>query len=64
MRRWIGAGLVLVLLGGCSAGSLERTGYETLESMRRQQCLDEPGAECPPRESWEAWKQKRGEAVR
>jgi hypothetical protein len=32
--------LILPLLSACSWESLQRTGYETVESMRIQQCLD------------------------
>jgi hypothetical protein len=34
--------LPLLLLVGCSLASAKRTTYETMESMRIQQCLDRP----------------------
>lgn len=40
--------LLWVMLNmGCSWDSMQRTGYETVESMRLQQCLDKPDADCP-----------------
>jgi hypothetical protein len=38
---------LLLLSSGCSSENLQRTGYESVESMRRQQCMDAPGADCP-----------------
>jgi hypothetical protein len=42
---------VLLLLGallaaGCTWQRVQRTGYETVESMRLQRCLDELDREC------------------
>lgn len=34
--------LPLLLLAGCSMDSAKRTTYETMESLRIQQCLDRP----------------------
>ena len=34
--------LALLLLAGCSLESAKRTTYETVESLRIQQCLDRP----------------------
>ena len=38
--------LCVQLLGGCSWDSIQRTGYETVESMRLQQCMDEIDMNC------------------
>jgi hypothetical protein len=41
------AGLLMsALLQGCSWESLQRTGHETLESMRVQHCLDSLDTAC------------------
>ena len=37
----------IFLSAGCSWDSMQRTGYETVESMRLNQCLDRPDADCP-----------------
>ena len=40
--------LIAAALSGCSWESAKRTGYETLESMRIQQCLDRrDDPDCP-----------------
>lgn len=39
--------LTLTLSEGCSWDTVQRTGYETVESMRQQHCLDKPDADCP-----------------
>jgi len=38
--------LVVVLLAGCSRYDIRSTGYETLESMRLQQCMDKIDSDC------------------
>jgi len=37
----------LILLQACSWESVQRTSYETVESMRIQQCMDQPDHDCP-----------------
>lgn len=37
----------LILLQACSWENVQRTGYETVESMRIQQCMDRPDRDCP-----------------
>lgn len=45
---------------GCSRESVQRTSYETLESIRVQQCMDRLDAECPTgRTSYEDYQSKR-----
>lgn len=51
--------LVLVLVQGCSGESLKRTGFETLQNMRRLECQKDPSRECPDRERYEDYQQKR-----
>ncbi len=54
--------LIAALLSACSWESARRTGYETVESMRIQQCLDRrDDADCPTQrqryESYQAQQQ-------
>ncbi len=53
--------LFVVLLSlGCSREGLQRTSYETLESVRIQQCMDRLDADCPTdRTSYEDFQSKR-----
>jgi hypothetical protein len=58
-------GLILVVAGltACSWGAAKRTGYETVESMRVQQCLDRrDDPDCPTErqryESYESQQQR------
>ncbi len=39
--------IVLTLSVGCSWDSIQRTGYETAESIRLQQCMDRLDEDCP-----------------
>ena len=39
--------MTLVLLQGCSWDSAQRTGYETLETLRQRQCMEHPDWDCP-----------------
>lgn len=36
----------LFMLQACSWESVQRTSYETVESMRIQQCMDQPDHDC------------------
>jgi hypothetical protein len=55
----------MVLSGaGCSAQSLQRTGYETLQNIEQQRCEKELSSECPQRGSFEAYQRERGELQR
>ena len=50
---------MIVISGACSNESLKRTGYETLQNVQQQQCLNHPSSECPERESYEDYERKR-----
>lgn len=52
---------ILLLLQGCSWESAQRTTYESVESMRVQQCLDHPDdADCTTlRQRYEAYEAER-----
>lgn len=49
---------VIVSIPACSAESLKRTGYETLQNIQETQCEKDLSAECPERESYEAYQRK------
>ncbi len=55
--------LTVLVLGaaGCSAQALQRTGYETLQNIQQQRCQEELSAECPQRESFDAYQRERRE---
>ncbi len=42
----------------CSADAYKRTGYETLQNMQEAQCQKDLSAECPERESYDAYQKK------
>jgi hypothetical protein len=44
---------------GCSAESLQRTGYETLQNIEEQRCQKDLSAECPQRDSFDAYQRDR-----
>ena len=46
---------------GCSAQSLQRTGYETLQNIEQQRCRKDLSAECAPRESFDSYRRERRE---
>lgn len=46
---------------GCSAESLQRTGYETLQNIEQQRCQKDLSAECAQRESFNAYQRERQE---
>jgi hypothetical protein len=39
--------LVGVLLQACSWDSAQRTGYESVETLRQRQCMQQPDRDCP-----------------
>ena len=45
-RPWAAIGLSALLLVGCSWETVQRTSYETIESLRQQQCMDRPSDAC------------------
>ncbi len=58
--RWLSYALVLNA-AGCSADSLQRTGYETLQNIEEQRCQKDLSAECAPRESFDAYQREKQE---
>lgn len=45
-------------MAACSTESFKRTGYETLQNMQEAQCQKDLSAECPERESYDAYQKK------
>ena len=43
---------------GCSGQVVKRAGYETLQNIRDIQCEKDLTADCPERESYEAYQRK------
>ena len=51
--------VVIVLpLFACSAESVKRTSYETLQNVQDIQCQKDLSVECPERESYDAYQRK------
>lgn len=56
--------IALPLAGaGCSQEAAKRTSFETLQNLREQQCNRDLSGHCPPRQDYEAYRRKRGEAL-
>jgi hypothetical protein len=55
---------LLIALQGCSSESFKRGTFETLQNYNRQQCLNDPAADCPERESYDDYQRQRKEAQR
>jgi hypothetical protein len=53
---------VLAVAQGCSSDSVKRVTFESLQNYSRQECLKDPAADCPERESYDDYQQKREEA--
>jgi len=49
----------LLISAGCSNQSLQRTGYETLQNIEEQRCQKDLSAECPQRDSFDAYQRDR-----
>lgn len=55
------AGVLLsgLCVAGCGSDGLQRTGYETLQNVGRQQCLSDPArnpADCYNRQSYDGYR--------
>jgi hypothetical protein len=46
---------------GCSAQSLQRSSYETLQNIEQQRCEEDLSSECPRRESFDVYQRERRE---
>lgn len=58
IRVTLFTGLV-VLIAACSNADMKRTGYETLQNIRQQECYKNPSVECENRESLEVYEDRR-----
>jgi len=52
---------IVALTAGCSTDTAKRTAYETLQNVRRQECLKNLSSDCGKRESYEDYERKRKE---
>jgi hypothetical protein len=52
---------VILMASACSTESAKRTGYETLQNMREQECQKDLTSECEKRESYEAYQRNKKE---
>ena len=52
-----------LLLQGCTRDAVTRSTYETLQNIQEQRCREQPGMECPPRESYDAYQRRRTGAM-
>lgn len=53
--------LLVGLLAACSTETVKRTGYETLQNIRQQDCYKTPSVECEQRERMEVYEDRREE---
>jgi len=56
---WVGGWILL--LQGCSGEPLERIGYETMRSVKEQQCLNREMRQCPENPTYEEYQGQRRE---
>lgn len=55
---------LLSLLQACSGETAKRTVYDTMQNVGRQQCRQDPTADCPPGQSYEEYRKQRQEETR
>lgn len=53
--------MVLAATLGCSGESFKRATFDSMQNYSREQCLKDPGVECPERESYDDYQRKRRE---
>jgi hypothetical protein len=56
-------GLILLHLYACSSESIKRNTYQSLKSMEQNECLKEPGRDCPAPESYNRYEKQREEEL-
>ncbi|MFQ5469073.1 MAG: hypothetical protein ACE5EH_02075 [Gammaproteobacteria bacterium] len=54
---------IVVIFSGCTTNELKRAGYETLQNIQQYECDKEPLSDCPERESFDEYQQKREESL-
>jgi len=47
------------LVSGCSADTVKRTTYETLQNIRDRECMKNPSVDCEERETYEVYRRQR-----
>ena len=52
---------IIITLYGCSAESLKRVGYETMQNIGQQQCEKDYSSECPERLNYDEYQRNRNE---
>lgn len=50
---------VIVFLTGCSANSVKRIAYDTLQNVRQQECMRNLAQDCGQQESYDDYRSKR-----
>jgi hypothetical protein len=61
-NRWLFlCAAMIALIGGCSTETLKRSGYETLQNVREQECQKDFSTECSNLESYEAYQRERND---
>lgn len=50
---------IVCLMPACSREAVKRTGYETLQNIKEQQCEKDLSSECPERESYDAYQKEK-----
>lgn len=58
------AGFAILLLASCSSDTLKRNTYQSLQIMQQRECLQQPGAKCPPPESYDKYQKQRDDALK
>jgi hypothetical protein len=53
----------LLISPGCASNSIERTLYETAQSIRVQECAKDRSSQCEERQSYDAYQRERGSAL-
>jgi hypothetical protein len=56
------AAVLVVVLQACSSETAKRTAFETLQNLHEQQCAQDLYRNCPPRERYDDYQDKRKEA--
>jgi hypothetical protein len=63
MMRILATATIPLLYQGCTNDGVKRGMYETLQNIQERRCIEDRSSDCPTRESYGAYQQKRREAV-
>ena len=61
--RILATATISLLYQGCTTDGVKRGTYETMQNMQEQRCIENRSSDCPARESYDVYQQKRREAV-